>query len=412
MDFFTRVCAQFEKSYPLTASQLGVSSKDGGVLSPLLFSPIQVPLPTSLAKQAQAVVSAFHELRSLKDRTQRLERLEPPFKDPGNESILMSYDFHVDENGILRLIEINTNASASLITWILYATQNLKNPFSDHFPQLIVQSFKEEYRLATEGKSLSLSHVAIVDETPAQQRMYAEFLMYKELFEKSGLSAEICDPADLRFENDGLVGPARRKIDLVYNRLTDFYFESPKSRPLLETVARGSACITPHPHEFRLLADKARLIELGRPGALESLALSPESRKAIEQCLIRCAEPGDFASPDALWAERKKWFFKPKRSFGGKAAYRGGSMSRAVFAEILKGDYIMQEFVPAAKLPSDTANALEHTPAADTFSDFKYDLRFYAYQNRVQLAAARIYQGQMTNSQTPGGGLAAIDWRA
>jgi hypothetical protein len=38
----------------------------------------------------------------------------------------------------------------------------------------------------------------------------------------------------------------------------------------------------------------------------------------------------------------------------------------------------------------------------------KVDLRNYAYQGRVLLRAARLYQGQTTNFRTPGGGFAPV----
>lgn len=38
----------------------------------------------------------------------------------------------------------------------------------------------------------------------------------------------------------------------------------------------------------------------------------------------------------------------------------------------------------------------------------KVDVRLYAYAGRTMLAAARLYQGQATNFQTPGGGFAPV----
>ncbi len=40
--------------------------------------------------------------------------------------------------------------------------------------------------------------------------------------------------------------------------------------------------------------------------------------------------------------------------------------------------------------------------------DLKVDLRNYVYRGRVQLIAARLYQGQTTNFRTPGGGFAPV----
>ena len=38
----------------------------------------------------------------------------------------------------------------------------------------------------------------------------------------------------------------------------------------------------------------------------------------------------------------------------------------------------------------------------------KMDVRLYAYDGRVLLVAARLYQGQTTNFRTPGGGFAPV----
>jgi hypothetical protein len=38
----------------------------------------------------------------------------------------------------------------------------------------------------------------------------------------------------------------------------------------------------------------------------------------------------------------------------------------------------------------------------------KTDIRNYVYAGRVQLLAARLYQGQATNMRTPGGGFAPV----
>jgi hypothetical protein len=38
----------------------------------------------------------------------------------------------------------------------------------------------------------------------------------------------------------------------------------------------------------------------------------------------------------------------------------------------------------------------------------KLDIRNYIYNGRVQLLAARLYEGQTTNFRTPGGGFAPV----
>jgi hypothetical protein len=57
----------------------------------------------------------------------------------------------------------------------------------------------------------------------------------------------------------------------------------------------------------------------------------------------------------------------------------------------MSGDYIAQALTPAgARL------------------QLKADIRCYAYDGRIQLMAARLYQGQTTNFRTAGGGFAPV----
>ena len=41
----------------------------------------------------------------------------------------------------------------------------------------------------------------------------------------------------------------------------------------------------------------------------------------------------------------------------------------------------------------------------------KLDIRNYTYDGKVQLVAARLYQGQTTNFRTVGGGFAPVVWQ-
>lgn len=372
--------------YPATSRELDWSQ----AVSPSIVCPVDVRLPRALKTQAEKIVDAFFCLRGEPGRSSALSEMEPAVPVPGNSSVLMSYDFHVDPNGRLRLIEINTNASMSLIVDAMMEAKKSPREFSPDFRREIVDCFEREHELARPGKPLR--SVAIVDEHPEQQRLYVEFKMYEELFKRRGWSVSIEDTSKLRIEGDRLVG-AHGPVDLVYNRDTDFYLEHSRVAALKEAAERNLACLTPHPHEYRLLADKERLFELSRPGALDATSLSEDRKRAIRETIIESLVIDASTDKDAIWADRKKWFFKPRRSFGGKAAYKGSSVSRHAFETITSGNYVAQEYVPAG-----------------TIGDFKYDLRFYVYRDRIQLACARLYQGQMTNTQTPGGGITPINW--
>ncbi|HEX6736206.1 MAG TPA: hypothetical protein VF096_15465, partial [Azonexus sp.] len=95
----------------------------------------------------------------------------------------------------------------------------------------------------------------------------------------------------------------------------------------------------------------------------------------------------------------KGWFFKPAAGFGSRAAYRGDKLTKRVFEDILQGGYIAQEIAPPSEHP---------VLVEDESRVMKADIRAYVYQGRVQLFAARLYQGQTTNFRTPGGGFAPV----
>lgn len=67
-----------------------------------------------------------------------------------------------------------------------------------------------------------------------------------------------------------------------------------------------------------------------------------------------------------------------------------------MWGEILASSYVAQELV----LPS--------ARRIDTQTSMKVDVRNYVYDGRVQLLAARLYQGQTTNMRTAGGGFAPV----
>ena len=103
-------------------------------------------------------------------------------------------------------------------------------------------------------------------------------------------------------------------------------------------------------------------------------------------------------SPSSIWACRNR-FFKPAGGYGGKAAYRCDKLTKRVWREILAGDYVAQALVPPSERMVDVEGI--HT-------DLKLDVRAYAYAGKIQLLAARLYQGQTTNLRTAGGGFAPV----
>jgi hypothetical protein len=161
-------------------------------------------------------------------------------------------------------------------------------------------------------------------------------------------------------------------------------------------VSRAAA-ITPNPHNHALMADKRNLVLLSDPHGLTAIGVEPQLRDALATVpRTVVVEP---ANAEDLWRERKSLFFKPMRGYGSKAVYRGEKVTRGVFEEILKGEYVAQAFAPPSERMMRVQGVAEPR---------KLDVRLYAYEGRTLLAAARLYQGQATNFRTPGGGFAPV----
>lgn len=323
--------------------------------------------------------------------------------DRGPSGVFMGFDFHIGRDGP-QLIEINTNAGGAYLNVAARAAHRTCCDAADDFiatqpteaqlEQRILDMFESEWRVARGDKVLG--SIAIVDENPREQFLYPEFLLARRLFESRGIRTLVVDPAQLRVEVDGLYFESER-IDLVYNRLTDFYIEAPRNLALRQAYENDLAVITPHPRAHALLADKRNLAIFSDPARLEALGAARSMIESLSTS-VPTTRPAE-GCEETWWRDRKGWFFKPNGGFGSRGAYRGDKLTRRVFAEVMNGDYVAQRLVPPGERSRTTEVGRQ---------DFKVDVRCYAYAGRIQLMAARLYQGQTTNFRTAGGGFAPV----
>jgi hypothetical protein len=317
--------------------------------------------------------------------------------------VFFGYDFHVAQDSF-GLIEVNTNAGGAMLNAILGRAHRAccvpverlgpSVASAEAFERAIVAMFHAEWRLA--GRTGPLRTIAIVDEAPTEQYLYPEFLLFQRLFERNGLRVVITDPGALRVEGDALFAGEER-IDLVYNRLTDFYLEAPASRAIRQSFESDGVVLTPHPQAHALYADKRNLVLFSDAQALEALGV-PETTRAVLLAGVPRTVLVDAGNADELWSRRKQLFFKPFAGYGSRAAYRGDKLTQRVWSEILAGGYVAQALVAPGERAVD----------ASADKPLKFDLRQYVYDGRVQWSAARVYQGQTTNFRTPGGGFAPV----
>ena len=263
------------------------------------------------------------------------------------------------------------------------------------FEDAVFRMFQDEWR--RQRGTGTPQRIAIVDDSPEEQYLYPEFVLARQVLTERGVEALIADACGLLYDG-GRLSFDGHNIDLVYNRLTDFAFERPEHEALREAYRDGAVVVTPNPHNHALVADKRNLTLLSDPVTLEELGVESKLRALLSAIVPRTLLVTP-AAADALWKSRKNLFFKPTGGHGGKAVYRGDKVTKGVWAKILQGGYVAQTLVR----PSERMIRVD-----DAAQTRKLDVRLYTYDGRVLLAAARLYQGQTTNFQTPGGGFAPV----
>lgn len=374
---------------------------------PFLFSAMPVFVSESQRKKMEAAVHALESVIAMPAYRARIFATAPPIArhDPGGaRGVFFGYDFHLAGNRI-GLIEINTNAGGAMLNAVMarahrscasdlgqVADAAVSGP---KFEAVIMDMFQAEWDRCARGRQLQ--SIAIVDISPEGQYLYPEFILFQQLFERHGVRAVIADPSALTFR-DGTLWHAGAPIDMVYNRLTDFMLDDPKSSALREAYLDDAIVLTPNPQAYALYADKRNLAILSNRTALAEMGVPLQVQDILLDALLP-TEMVHATDAERLWQNRRQLFFKPTSGFGGRAAYRGDKLTKRVWQEILEGEYVAQQVMA----PGERVRGNRQAPER-----LKFDLRLYTYDGNIQWTAARVYQGQTTNFRTPGGGFAPV----
>lgn len=379
-------------------------SQDLLITHPQLFSNIATFLSQKNVDQIAESISAIERVIGLSAfQKNALSQAHPNARhNAGAAGVFMGYDFHLDHDRP-KLIEINTNAGGAFLNALLINAQIACCPpmetqyalEKETLYQEFVDMFLNEWRIQR-GEKL-LKRIAIVDAQPEKQFLYPEFKIAQKMFIDRGIDAVIAAPEQLSFEQNGLWYDGKL-IDLVYNRLTDFALIEEVSQALNMAYQADAVVLTPTPYHHAIYANKKNLIMLSNKSVLQELGATESDINIITASVpVTCQVTLENA--EDLWLRRKELFFKPVAGYGGKATYRGDKLTKRVWEEILKGEYIAQQQVA----PSERGALLDNK-----HSSLKMDIRAYTYQGTIQLFAARLYQGQTTNFRTEGGGFSPV----
>ncbi|MGN1035243.1 MAG: hypothetical protein ACI4PS_02255 [Rhodocyclaceae bacterium] len=359
-----------------------------------------IKLPKNIIEQMQDLITAVEKVITISNEKNNNSSNSSNIRNDNLKGIFMGYDFHLQNNNenkniTPKLIEINTNAGGAFLNLCLLNAiyKNDKNNVADKLANEFVAMFKNEFTIFSNNQK-NLQTIAIVDENPSEQFLYPEFEICQKILVKNNIQTIISSPENLSIQNNNLYYNNSIKIDFVYNRLTDFYLRSnAKNNALLTAYQNDFAAISPNPKIYDLYANKNNLINLSNADFLDNLNIDNQSKNILLKHIPKILKVKNNDN-EYLWKQRKNLFFKTAEGYGSKAVYRGDKLTKKVFAEIIESDaYLAQEIIPPSEHLLKNINAV-----------MKADFRCYCYNGKIQLVAARLYQGQTTNFRTENGG--------
>lgn len=411
-DSLNRHCHCINIDHDLLQASLASRLGEQGIWSrlkethPHLLSDSPVFISHENINLMQAVINAIGRVVELQGYQHRVLGWVPDIAKTsfGPHGVFFGYDFHLTNDGP-KLIEVNTNAGGALLLLHVAAAQQACCSEVENFvlgrlnieelEHEFVEMFREEFDTQFPGKVLH--RIAIVDENPAEQYLSPEFELFKQMFARHGINAIVAGPSEFELLNGQLLA-GDQVVDVVYNRLTDFYLQSDSCAVVNEAYISGAAVFTPSPRTHALYANKRNLTVLSDAASLEDLDVDPDTAALLASNIPK-SELVTNENADDLWARRRQLFFKPIWGFGSRGTYKGAKLTKKTWDAILKADYIAQDLVaPSERLLIVDGN----------HQSMKLDVRCYVYKGDIQLLGARLYRGQTTNFRTDGGGLAAV----
>ena len=296
---------------------------------------------------------------------------------------IVSFDFHIDPEGIPKLIEYSffPPGGVGILDLVLE-----KNSFFS--PQKYKQEFFQIFKPFT--------NIAIVDRDLPDQIFYQEFEYIRSVLENEyQKNVYLCEPTDIR-DKLGELYCKNHKLDYVINRLpfSDGEKEQEKfqSYVQLQKVYPDKFCM---PYREWCFSEKSSLELFNNEIFLDKLSNSQRTLLKRHIPKTRFLDSfSDNAQVVELFGSLKKIILKPLNSRSGFGVFL--KPSNGILRNLLEKKesqrYIVQERIPASKLKSGE----------------KYDIRLVFLNGNCAGMVGRVYSGGITNFRTPGSGYSRI----
>ena len=197
-------------------------------------SPFVITLNQRHIEEIRHLVEIVYKMIHLKEYSELINTDQSDYLKMSHldSSLLVSYDFHLDQDNNLKLIEVNTHSSGYLVSHLVDQVHGMKKE-SDPSLLSLKKSFEQEWH-SFSGHTSPPLHTLIADHQIKSQKMYIEFLMYKDLLNLWKWPCQLGEIENLSVNSQGiLIDSQGKEVQMIYNRCTDFYF---KNLPLLKKV--------------------------------------------------------------------------------------------------------------------------------------------------------------------------------
>ena len=365
--------------------------------------------------RAAVADSALREQFGLTEWEEELVHHDPGFRDGSPVSRLDA--FFVGETDGLRFTEYNAETPAGagyndVLAEMFYGLPVMAEflrgwdvrplPARHHTMHALLDAHRQ-----WSGRRAS-PRIAILDW--AEVPTYSEFVLFKDYFERQGLTCEIADPRECEYRNGRLIG-ATGPIDLIYKRvlITELVERGGLDQPVVRAVRDGAVCMV-NPFRCKMLHKKtslavlsdernARLFSASEREAID--AHIPWTRRVEERSTVHNGRTVDLLP--YISANRETLVLKPNDEYGGKGILLGWETEQALWDSTIRaalGDpHIVQERValPKEPFPSMDGSTLR-------FADRMLDTAPYvAYGEHVDGCLSRLSTAALLNV-TAGGG--------
>lgn len=236
--------------------------------------------------------------------------------------------------------------------------------------------------------------VAIMDENPAAQATYAEFLLLQEMLAERGLACDIRDVREATAARGGHFLCGDKEYDLVFNRLIPSRWEEGSGNWPAYTAAYRA-----NPNLFFI---NPRAWRLGDKRFLVRLCAQEDAE--LRHAVLRTVFLGEYPDAAALLASfggGRHTVLKPVDAHAGLGViYRPSRPAVERLFQESRERYLAQELFPAGRAPyllPDGARV-----------EMKFDVRVIFLRGEPAAGYARFYEGAITNFRGANGGLAPI----